>query len=788
MMAASPGSSTRRRRPLYPFAWGSGKRAFDATYKCYSVAAAGRDDLENGDKILLPEKAFREVSRLRLEFPLTMMARNARKSGVPSQRSAARNSTHNAGRPRGNRERGQRGAKSSKSSSDPFVQYCGVLEFSSPDGVCHLPHWMMESLQLREGGRVTLRSAPRLPKGDFAKFQPHSEAFLDFASALGVRNVLELAMQHYSALAVGQTVLIQYGNDKYFLDVVEVKPGPAISLYGTVDLKVEFAPVPGSAAALQAAAEAEAEAAAAASGDVSPESESPAPSPSPRSSISNNSGPKRGQTKGPSTPARTATQGRRPRAQNIRGKQIAKKEQKNAAKERVAATAVPSPESAASINAMASKRASRLSKFKKRGSLSLNSTTNATVKNAGAAAKPEKNEPDAGAESSAKESLGRSLATGATVKFEKSSMASKGESKHEPGTGAALTATENKPTWGQGYVLSSSSPRKYEEAPTTSNKSVEPETKEPDEKEKKAFSGKGAVLGGVSASAAPAATPWAAAAKARHERYRKKKEEEEAKARAEAEAQRREAEEKCRAIAEAAAAAMSAEEKEKAARKAELEAKRIAMESQIEEKLLRDAEMKRKRQERAEAKKRAALDKAAALEAQVRDLESMALAHAVQQSLESESGRSKARRGAAGESFVEEALINAAILESASGAQQKTSTSRSSMDLVSEASKEARAGRFRPKAPEQSRRQKSLSPPEQRKKTRSANNRYGRTDGGQSGANDAGPLQKYAKQIDTLSEMGFTNTIAAAQAIEAASGDVQRAIEFLTGTFNYTTV
>ena len=60
-----------RRRPLYPFAWGSGKKAFEATYKCYSVAAAGRDDLENGDKILLPEKAFREVSRLRLEFPLT---------------------------------------------------------------------------------------------------------------------------------------------------------------------------------------------------------------------------------------------------------------------------------------------------------------------------------------------------------------------------------------------------------------------------------------------------------------------------------------------------------------------------------------------------------------------------------------------------------------------------------------------------------------------------------------------------------------------------------------------
>merc|ERR1719473_1558871 len=99
---------------------------------------------------------------------------------------------------------------------------------------------MIKSLGLREGGRVAFKSVKNLPKGELAKFQPHQKEFLDFAMALGVRNVLELAMQHYSALAVGQTVLIQYGNDKYFLDVVEVNPGPAISLYGTVDLKVEF--------------------------------------------------------------------------------------------------------------------------------------------------------------------------------------------------------------------------------------------------------------------------------------------------------------------------------------------------------------------------------------------------------------------------------------------------------------------------------------------------------------------------------------------------------------------
>ena len=81
-----------------------------------------------------------------------------------------------------------------------------------------------------------------LSNGDLAKFQPHQKEFIDFAAALGVRNVLDLAMQHYSALSVGQTIIIQYGRDKYELDVVELQPRKSISLYGTVDLKVEFAP------------------------------------------------------------------------------------------------------------------------------------------------------------------------------------------------------------------------------------------------------------------------------------------------------------------------------------------------------------------------------------------------------------------------------------------------------------------------------------------------------------------------------------------------------------------
>ena len=110
-----------------------------------------------------------------------------------------------------------------RSKAKGYNQFCGILEFSAPAGVAHMPLWMIKSLGLREGGRVAFKSVKNLPKGQLAKFQPHQKDFIDFAAALGVRNVLELAMQHYSALSVGQTI-IQYGRDKYELDVVELEP------------------------------------------------------------------------------------------------------------------------------------------------------------------------------------------------------------------------------------------------------------------------------------------------------------------------------------------------------------------------------------------------------------------------------------------------------------------------------------------------------------------------------------------------------------------------------------
>jgi hypothetical protein len=45
---------------------------------------------------------------------------------------------------------------------------------------------------------------------------------------------------------LSESLLVEVAGDKHFLDVVEVRPGTAISVLGNVDLEVEFAPLLGS--------------------------------------------------------------------------------------------------------------------------------------------------------------------------------------------------------------------------------------------------------------------------------------------------------------------------------------------------------------------------------------------------------------------------------------------------------------------------------------------------------------------------------------------------------------
>jgi ubiquitin fusion degradation protein 1 len=134
------------------------------------------------------------------------------------------------------------------------------------EGAVYMPYWMMQNLLLTEGDIVTLRSAA-LPKGRFVKLRPHSKEFLDISNP---RAVLEMTLRSFSCLTVGDTVPIHYNGRVHAIDVLEARPGDAISVIET-DCEVDFAPPldyvePDWKAEAAAAALAQAAAAAAAAG------------------------------------------------------------------------------------------------------------------------------------------------------------------------------------------------------------------------------------------------------------------------------------------------------------------------------------------------------------------------------------------------------------------------------------------------------------------------------------------------------------------------------------------
>lgn len=173
--------------------------SFTASYRAYPVTFIDRPQLEHGDKAILPPSALDRLTRMDIDdFPMTFAVENGKEG----------KSTH-----------------------------CGVLEFVAEEGVVYLPYWMMQNLLLREGDVVKFTRAS-LPKGSYVKLQPQTKDFLDISNP---KAVLETTLRSYTCLTVGDTFVIHYNNKKYYIDVVEAKPGNAVGVVDT-DCEVDFAP------------------------------------------------------------------------------------------------------------------------------------------------------------------------------------------------------------------------------------------------------------------------------------------------------------------------------------------------------------------------------------------------------------------------------------------------------------------------------------------------------------------------------------------------------------------
>uniref|UniRef100_A0A3Q2ZMI5 Ubiquitin recognition factor in ER-associated degradation protein 1 n=1 Tax=Kryptolebias marmoratus TaxID=37003 RepID=A0A3Q2ZMI5_KRYMA len=183
----------------HPMARGFQSR-FSTQYRCYSVSMlAGpndRSDVEKGGKIIMPPSALDQLSRLNITYPMLFKLTNK--------------------------------------NSDRMT-HCGVLEFVADEGICYLPHWMMQNLLLEEGGLVQVESV-NLMVATYSKFQPQSPDFLDITNP---KAVLENALRNFACLTTGDVIAINYNEKIYELRVMETKPDKAVSII-ECDMNVDF--------------------------------------------------------------------------------------------------------------------------------------------------------------------------------------------------------------------------------------------------------------------------------------------------------------------------------------------------------------------------------------------------------------------------------------------------------------------------------------------------------------------------------------------------------------------
>lgn len=171
---------------------------FEQSYRCYPVSFIDKSHLEKGDKVIMPPSALDRLANLQIDYPMLFELSNP---------------------------------------SFGKVSHCGVLEFVADEGLIYLPYWMMENMLLQEGDILQVKNAS-LSKGTFVKLQPHTQDFLDVSNP---KAILENTLRNYSCLTTGDTIMVPYNNKKFYINIVETKPSPAISIIET-DCEVDFAP------------------------------------------------------------------------------------------------------------------------------------------------------------------------------------------------------------------------------------------------------------------------------------------------------------------------------------------------------------------------------------------------------------------------------------------------------------------------------------------------------------------------------------------------------------------
>lgn len=169
---------------------------FSCELKCQPLAFMGRDDLENGNRFILPSAVLEKLQSLDVPSPYLFEIGDL----------DGRQCTHG-----------------------------GVQEFIAPEDVCYIPYWMLKQLQVEENDFLQI-SLKTLPKATHAVFKPAS---VSLHRVFDQRALLESGLKGYVTLTVGDSFNVEYEGQQYGIEVVDLKPEYACHLVDT-NLEVDF--------------------------------------------------------------------------------------------------------------------------------------------------------------------------------------------------------------------------------------------------------------------------------------------------------------------------------------------------------------------------------------------------------------------------------------------------------------------------------------------------------------------------------------------------------------------
>ena len=170
--------------------------SFSSELKCYPLSFIGRKDFEKGDKIILPPSILENLSTVEIKWPIMFEVFN-------------KNSNRKT--------------------------HCGVLEFIADEGCVYLPIWMMKNISASEGEKIFLKYK-YLEKGSYVKIQPQTNDFFEISNT---KAILESKLRNFTCLTKTDLIAIEYNEKIYWLNIIEVKPGNAISIVET-DINLDF--------------------------------------------------------------------------------------------------------------------------------------------------------------------------------------------------------------------------------------------------------------------------------------------------------------------------------------------------------------------------------------------------------------------------------------------------------------------------------------------------------------------------------------------------------------------